>query len=70
MPDQTTAEKAKASLDASLDQGASISEGNLSVSRVNARDAYEIAKASKDEAAQKKGRRPLFRGINMGGMGY
>ena len=70
MPDETTADKAKASVDATLEQGVSITEGNLSVSRVNPRDAYAIAESEEKKEIERAGRRPLFRGINMAGMGY
>jgi hypothetical protein len=65
MPDDT-ATKAEASLQSALDSGQSISEGNLSVQKTPARDAYDILRMESDRAAQKTGRRPLFRGINMG----
>jgi hypothetical protein len=68
MPDDTTADKAQASLDAALSQGVSISEGNLSVTRASVRDALAVLDREEDKTATRAGRRPLFRGFNLSGM--
>jgi len=48
-------------------QTANIGDG-LNISKVPARDAYEILRQEQERRARVGGRRPLFRGINLSGM--
>lgn len=70
MSETTTKEKAEAALDSALESGVAISEGNLSVTRAGVNDAIRAIDHEEKKAAERTGRRPLFRGINLGGMGY
>ena len=67
MADETA--KAEAAVESALDNGQSSSIGDISHSKTPALSAYEILKQERDRAAQAAGRRPLFRGINLGVMG-
>lgn len=69
MADETTAEKASTAVDSALENGQSQTIGDISSSATPARDAYSILQSERDKAAQKNGRRPLFRGILISTMG-
>ena len=65
---ETTEEKAEAAVEAVLDGGQASTIGDVSIQKTPASAAYSILQAERDAGAQKAGRRPLFRGVNMGGM--
>lgn len=64
----TIRDKANTAIESTLDSGQSIAQGDMQVSKANLRDAYQVLKDQEDRNAQKAGRRPLFRNINMNGM--
>jgi hypothetical protein len=68
MATETTSDKAEASVNAVLDGGQSVTQGDMSVSKAALRDAHAILKDEQDRTAQRSGRRPLFRGINLSGV--
>ena len=68
MPDETIKEKAEASVEAVLDEGQSVTQGDMSVSRANLRDAHAILTMEDDRTARRTGRRPLFRNIDISGV--
>ena len=59
---------AQASVEATLSGGQSVSQGDMSVSQANLRDAHEILKEEENKEASRNGRRPLFRNVNMSGV--
>ena len=66
---ETTQEKAASAVDSALSEGQSSSIGDISNAKTPASSAYSILQAERDRAAQIAGRRPLFRGFNLGNMG-
>lgn len=60
---------AETSVTAALSVGQSVSMAGMSKSNVSAADAYDIAQRERERIARTLGRRPLFRGINMGVIG-
>ncbi len=60
---------AETSLENALTNGQSVSINGLSRSSVSAADAYDIATRERERLQRNAGRRPLFRGINMGVLG-
>jgi hypothetical protein len=66
---ETTQEKAAAAVDSALAEGQSASQGDISHSKTPASSAYSILQQERERAAAVSGRRPLFRGINLSGMG-
>jgi hypothetical protein len=55
-------------LTAALTGGQEKSIGDVSIRRVDAMDAYEIMERERSHAARRSGKRPLFRGVNLGGL--
>lgn len=68
MAEEDIKQKADQSIQDSLESGASVSQGDMSVSRVSIKDALEIKNQAEDLAARKAGRRPLFRSFNLSGV--
>jgi hypothetical protein len=68
MANEQIKEKAQQSIEESLAGGQSVTQGDMQVSRVSVRDAFEISNSSEDIAARKAGRRPLFRSFNLSGI--
>lgn len=68
MSDKSIQDHAEDSIGETLSSGQSVSQGDMSVNRAPLRDALNILREEENRAARKKGRRPLFRGINMGGI--
>lgn len=61
----TIKDLAEASVQATLEGGQSISQGDMSVSQARLRDAHEILKEEENKEAVRNGRRPLFRNVDM-----
>ena len=68
MSEESIKDQAEDSIGETLSSGQSVSQGDMSVNRAPLRDALNILREEENRAARKKGRRPLFRGINMGGI--
>jgi hypothetical protein len=60
---------AETSVTSALSVGQSVSIAGMSKSNVSASDAYDIATKERERVQRAAGRRPLFRGINMGVIG-
>ncbi len=60
--------KAQESVEATLEGGQSVSQGDMSVSKASLKSAHDIMVEEDDRAARRSGRRPLFRGINISGV--
>jgi hypothetical protein len=68
MSNEDIASKAKESVEQTLQSGERVQQGDMSVSRVPLRDAHSILEREDDRQARRKGRRPLFRGLNLSGV--
>ena len=68
MSEESIKDQAEDSIGETLSSGQSVSQGDMSVNRAPLRDALNILREEENRAARKKGRRPLFRGINLGGI--
>jgi hypothetical protein len=62
------ADFAEAALAAALIGGQEKSIGDVLIRRVDAMDAYEIMERERSHAARRSGKRPLFRGVNLGNL--
>jgi hypothetical protein len=60
--------KAAQSVEATLEGGQSVSQGDMQVSKASLKDAHAIMVHEDVRTAGRTGRRPLFRGINMSGV--
>jgi len=65
----TIQDKAESAVNKVLDVGQTMSDGTMSASLANLRDAHAVLTDEQNRAARKRGRRPLFRGINLSGVG-
>jgi len=52
-----------------LDVGQTMSDGTMSASLANLRDAHAVLTDEQNKTARKSGRRPLFRALNLSGVG-
>ena len=68
MPDDPTVEAARASVESTLAEGQSLTQGDMSVAKAPLRDAHAILVEEEARAGRRSGRRPLFRGINISGV--
>jgi len=64
---ETIEKKAKESINEAFESGQSVSVEGMSRSAVSVKDAHQILVHEESRTAAKTGRRPLFRGINLGG---
>jgi hypothetical protein len=69
MTDESVRDAAEVAVEKILEQGQSISQGDMQVSRASLRDAHAIMRDEDDRTAQKSGRRPLFRNLNISTVG-
>lgn len=60
--------KAEENIEAVLDGGQSITQGDMQVSKGSLKDSYMILRDEEARSAQRGGRRPLLRNINLGNM--
>jgi len=68
MAENTIQADAETSLAQALSKGQSRSQGDMSNTKVDAAAAYDIATRERERLNRVAGRRPLFRGINLGVM--
>lgn len=68
MSEDTVRDKAKASVEAVLEGGQSVQQGDLQVSKASLAAAHDIQVQEESREAQRSGRRPLFRNFNLSEM--
>jgi hypothetical protein len=59
---------ANAAVSDALTNGQSESMADMSKTRISAREALEVSQKRQEDVSRKAGRRPLFRGFNLGNM--
>ena len=59
---------AAAAVESVLTGGQSVTQGDMSVSKASLRDAHAVLMHEEQRQSRKTGRRPLFRGMNLGGI--
>lgn len=69
MTTEAIRQKAEQSVEQSLESGQSVTQGDMQVSRVSVKDAFNISLHAESVKAAKDGRRPLFRSFDLSQVG-